>query len=195
MITITCTIQLESTDLTDLIDNANWSRLFATLALTTPTTPTTPSAPVRSLPAFAQRRQFVRSPREATELPTSNETNVPVPEPSADGETLKIEAVPPAKQADTVSTETKRNNRPQTPLAFTEFDKLARAELKRLSMDGRIPGHKLWESERNPLLPTLGGVLQRYKCATLAELAGLVGLEPPLRGNHAPLGRETATIE
>lgn len=121
MITLSLTVELESTDLTDLLDNANWNRLLSMLAAPPPATP---SAPPRTLQA-TPRRQFVRKQRETTEQP---------------------------------------------------------------DMDGRIPGHRLWESERDPRLPTLGGVLQRYKCATLAELAALVGLEPPLRGNHAPLG-------
>jgi hypothetical protein len=65
-------------------------------------------------------------------------------------------------------------------LPFAEFDKLVRAEMKRLAMDGRLPGHKLWDSERKPPLPTLGAVILRYKADGLVGLAEMLGLEPPL---------------
>jgi hypothetical protein len=65
-------------------------------------------------------------------------------------------------------------------LPFAQLDALVRSEMKRLSMDGRIPGHKLWESERDPRLPTLGAIISRYKCANLIDLAAHFGLEPPL---------------
>lgn len=69
---------------------------------------------------------------------------------------------------------------PSNRLPFADFDRLCRAEMKRLSMDGRLPGHNLWNSERNPQLPTMAAVLLRYKAATLVELATILGLEPPL---------------
>lgn len=74
------------------------------------------------------------------------------------------------------------NDPPHTSnrLPFAEFDRLCRAEMKRLSMDGRLPGHKLWNSERNPQLPTMAAVLWRYKAAALVDLATILGLEPPL---------------
>lgn len=69
---------------------------------------------------------------------------------------------------------------PSNRLPFAEFDKLVRAEMKRLSMDGRLPGHKLWNNERNPHLPTLAAVLLRYGVTTLSDLAPKFGLQPPL---------------
>lgn len=69
---------------------------------------------------------------------------------------------------------------PSNRLPFAEFDRLVRSEMKRLSMDGRLPGHKLWNSERNPQLPTMAAVLLRYQANGLAGLAEALGLEPPL---------------
>jgi len=65
-------------------------------------------------------------------------------------------------------------------LPFAEFDKLVRSEMKRLSMDGRIPSCKLWDSERDRRLPSLAGLLYRYKVGGIGELAPVFGLEPPL---------------
>jgi type IV secretory pathway VirB10-like protein len=65
-------------------------------------------------------------------------------------------------------------------LPFAEFDELVRAEMKRLSMDGRIPSYKLWDSERDRRLPSLAGLLYRYKVGGIGELAPVFGLEPPL---------------
>lgn len=69
---------------------------------------------------------------------------------------------------------------PSNRLPFAEFDRLVRAEMKRLAMDGRLPGHKLWDSERAPGLPTLPAVILRYKADGLVGLAEILGLEPPL---------------
>ena len=65
-------------------------------------------------------------------------------------------------------------------IPFAEFDRLVRREMKRLAMDGRLPGHKLWDSERTPPLPTLGAVILRYQANGLVGLAETLGLEPPL---------------
>jgi hypothetical protein len=65
-------------------------------------------------------------------------------------------------------------------LPFVEFDKLVRSEMKRLSMDGRIPSYKLWDSERDRRLPSQAGLLYRYKVGGIGELAPVFGLEPPL---------------
>lgn len=69
---------------------------------------------------------------------------------------------------------------PSGKLPFAEFDQLVRAEMKRLSMDGRLPGHKLWNNERDPRLPTMAAVILRYGTTTLADLAPKFGLQPPL---------------
>lgn len=65
-------------------------------------------------------------------------------------------------------------------LTFEELDPLVRRELKRLSMDGRIPSYKLWDGERDPRLPTLGALLARYGVTNLADFATFFGMEPPL---------------
>jgi len=69
---------------------------------------------------------------------------------------------------------------PSKSIPFAEFDKLVRTEMKRLAMDGRLPGHKLWDSERRPPLPTLGAVILRYRADGLIGLAEMLGLQPPL---------------
>lgn len=65
-------------------------------------------------------------------------------------------------------------------LPFEEFDRLVRREMKRLNVDGRIPGHALWNDQRDEQLPTLSAVMQRYECANMKELAELLGMEEPL---------------
>lgn len=65
-------------------------------------------------------------------------------------------------------------------LPFADFDKLVRSEMKRLSMDGRMPNHRLWNDERNVLLPTMAGVMLRYDCNNLIDLAGKLDMLPPL---------------
>lgn len=65
-------------------------------------------------------------------------------------------------------------------LAFADFDKLVRSEMKRLSMDGRMPNHRLWNDERNVLLPTMAGVMLRYDCNNLIDLAKRLDMQPPL---------------
>lgn len=65
-------------------------------------------------------------------------------------------------------------------IPFAEFDRLVRREMKRLAMDGRLPGHKLWDSERTPPLPTLSAVILRYRADGLVGLAEMLEMEPPL---------------
>lgn len=65
-------------------------------------------------------------------------------------------------------------------IPFAEFDRLVRREMKRLAMDGRLPGHKLWDGERTAPLPTLAAVILRYEADGLIGLAEVLGLEPPL---------------
>lgn len=65
-------------------------------------------------------------------------------------------------------------------LKLDEFDTLVRSEMKRLSMDKRIPSHGLWNAERDPRLPTLTGVCQRYGVPNLVALAAKLDMSPPL---------------
>lgn len=73
-----------------------------------------------------------------------------------------------------------RNTRPREPLPFAEFDMLVGKELKRLSVDGRIPNAGLWDEQRDPRLPTYVAVMQRYGCTNLTSFAEKMGMQPPL---------------
>lgn len=75
-------------------------------------------------------------------------------------------------------------------LAFDQFDLLCRAEMKRLSLDRRMPGFRLWNDERDVRLPTMAGVLARYGVTSLSHLAAKLGMLPPL---SATSGVEVAT--
>lgn len=85
---------------------------------------------------------------------------------------------PPAKRPALMPGE----EEPSAPgrLPFDQFDKLVRSEMKRLSMDGRMPNHRLWNDERNVLLPTMTGVMLRYGCNNLIDLAAKLDMLPPL---------------
>lgn len=65
-------------------------------------------------------------------------------------------------------------------LPFEEFDRLVRAEMKRIGTGGTMPGFGLWDLQRTKTLPSMGAVLQRYKVQTTTELAAILGLNPPL---------------
>jgi len=65
-------------------------------------------------------------------------------------------------------------------LPFDQFDQMVRAEMKRLSMDRRIPSYRLWDTERDSRLPTLGGVILRYGCTNLVDFAEKIDMLPPL---------------
>lgn len=89
--------------------------------------------------------------------------------------------------------ETPKTEEPQTPesskkrLPFEEFDRLVRAEIKRLAPSpGQMPSHNLWNEMRTPPLPTLGAVISRYDCVDLNGLAKELGMNPPL-GKPGPV--------
>jgi hypothetical protein len=85
--------------------------------------------------------------------------------------------------------------------SFDEFDQRVRACMSRLSHQGVIPSHKHWDQHRDKELPTLTGVVKRYKCKNRVELAQKLGYLPPHRkgpaapmstvmnGSHAPRGQ------
>jgi len=113
---------------------------------------------------------------EAEPLPESPAEPVRVTNPTA-----PIKTKAPQKRPAVLPGEIEKPARMTSDrLPFAEFDQLVRAEMKRLSLDRRMPGHKLWDGERDKRLPTLGAVLYRYNVTTLAELADRLDLLPPL---------------
>ncbi len=76
--------------------------------------------------------------------------------------------------------EPKQRNMTTARLPFDDLDALVRSEMKRLSMDKRIPGHSLWNAERDPRLPTLTAICYRYDVKNLVELAAKLEMQPPL---------------
>lgn len=78
-------------------------------------------------------------------------------------------------------TEEPTTETPKKRLPFEEFDKLVRAEMKRLApVPNTMPGHALWNELRDLQLPTMGGVISRYDCTDLKGLAVLLNLNPPI---------------
>jgi len=167
--TISITITFDAADLIALI-----TQLSTTPAPSVPSVSSVP--PVAPIPP----RPTGRPPKRTTANghPTPNPVSS-VPS-SADPVEASTEPTPPP--ADPVEASGHhRNTQPRSPLPFETFDALVRREVKRLSIDGRIPGHRLWESERDQRLPTLTAVIQRYNVTNLIDFADLMGMEPPLR--------------
>lgn len=61
-------------------------------------------------------------------------------------------------------------------------------------MDGRIPNAKLWDAERDPRLPTYGAIMLRYNARNLADLAAVMGMEPPLNYSRFTINANGAAI-
>lgn len=149
----------------------------------------------QELAAWQQRLMAVQAPTaDGLSLPTAHnglkttQTDVRGPKTPKRVETPQIAPFAPATQTTVKMTPAAQNghNRRTTPtLPFAEFDVLCRAEMKRLSMDRRLPGRRLWDEERDKRLPTLDAVRMRYKCSTLTQLAEELGMLPPLHGNIA----------
>jgi len=121
----------------------------------------------------------------ASEPPASDSTE-PTPT-TLNGHVVTSSAEEPTQ------TEGPTTSTPETPkklLPFEEFDKLVRSEMKRLGpVPGTMPGHSLWNEMRDPQLPTMGAVVSRYHCTSLAELAALLNLAPPL-SKPGPVGKQ-----
>ncbi|HMR01737.1 MAG TPA: hypothetical protein PKA43_00035 [Candidatus Competibacter phosphatis] len=98
--------------------------------------------------------------------------------PPATPPTAQEAAIPPGSRKAAPAPKP-RKGKGAMALPFAEFDDLCRKEMKRLAMDGRMPGYRLWNAERDPRLPTLGGVVARYNVPGLIELAAELGLETP----------------
>jgi hypothetical protein len=83
--------------------------------------------------------------------------------------------------------EPKQRNMTTARLPFDELDGLVRSEMKRLSMDKRMPGHTLWNAERDPRLPTLTAICYRYNVSNIVELAEKLEMLPPLSATLEPV--------
>lgn len=144
----------------------------------------------------------------ASEPPTVPPSALPSPDTPAPTSTPVLAAIAPATEAtDTiaalgewtpVTTEPERKAKPAAEkrpaeevgqiekrnypsrLEFRLFDTLVRSEMKRLSMDRRIPSHSLWNAERDQRLPTLTAICQRYDAPNLVALAAKLDMLPPL---------------
>lgn len=67
--------------------------------------------------------------------------------------------------------------------SFEKFDSHVRAELKRLGCNGELPTGTVWDHERSPDLPTLTGVLRRYRCKNMAEFKEKLAFQPSTAQN------------
>ncbi|TXH52967.1 MAG: hypothetical protein E6Q97_14170 [Desulfurellales bacterium] len=141
-----------------------------------------PVPPPKPQNAPKRHRATSRPPKTPATLRTP--VLPPIPAATINGEPQRRDGVPEEKPEEAAAPRKHSGDRAQEAPAFDAFDKLVRAEMKRLAMDGRIPGAKLWDSERDPRLPTLGAVLQRYGTSNLAGLAEALGMEPPLTAKN-----------
>lgn len=185
MITISLNITLEATDLATLSQQLLGQYVATLLEAPAVTEPIQPQRHEERKESPPRLRGETKPPkRPARIVPTApngleatrtdvREENIP-----ADGVTHEIAAIPPAtKEAEA---KPKRNTQPRPQLSFAEFDTLVGKELKRLSVDGRIPNASLWDEHRDQRLPTYGAVMQRYGCTNLASFAEKMGMQPPL---------------
>lgn len=135
-----------------------------------------PASPPRSAGRPPKRPAYIE-PTAPNGL-EAHRTPVLAPDTPAMPVTPEIAAIPPATNE--TEAKPKRNTQPRPQLPFAEFDTLVGKELKRLSVDGRIPSASLWDEHRDPRLPTYGAVMQRYGCTNLATFAEKMGMQPPL---------------
>lgn len=105
-----------------------------------------------------------------------------------------VDSTPPTAQTEELAEEVAVEpppSRRQMPASrswsFEQFDGLVRAEMQRLTNDGKMPTTALWDRERSPDLPTLVGVIRRYGCKNIADLAHTLGYAPAgVRPGPAP---------
>lgn len=68
-------------------------------------------------------------------------------------------------------------------LSWDLFDALVRKEVDRLApVPGQMPSHAIWNTQRDPQLPTLTTIQTRYGVPSVEALAQLLGFTPPPRG-------------
>lgn len=199
-VTISINIQLDATDPAafDAQLAAISHNLFGRAALSCAPV-ALPSSPPRTMPPTPVALSSRPPKRSAAIAPTADglsggpsgakppdgpetpRTPVLSPDTPAAPATPQIAAILPA----TDEMEPKAAKPPKQPrsgdrLPFDELDKLVAKELKRLSVDGRIPGAGLWDEQRDKRLPTYAAVMSRYGCTNLASFAEKMGMQPPL---------------
>lgn len=175
-ITISINITLEAADLVALGSLA-WATLPQPPPLPSPAAPPPAPKPQRIEPKPAKRPANVEP--TAPNGPESHRTDVRRENAPAEPVAPEIAPILPATEA---KDEGKPPKHPRSGdrLPFAEFDMLVGKELKRLSVDGRIPNAGLWDEQRDKRLPTYGAVMQRYGCTNLASFAEKMGMQPPL---------------
>lgn len=187
-IQITINISLEAADIATLLQQFTASLVAPSITAlaNNHTTLPTPAPQLTATPGVP----FIAAAELVEAEPVAAQPVEPKPaavaKPPKRQAVLSAPAAPPAKKTMT----------PRLP--FDELDSLTRREIKRLSMDGRIPNAKLWDSERDPRLPTMGAILIRYKARSIVELADPFGMEPPLSATRFvvhPNGAPAAPVE
>ena len=153
-ITITAQVELTADDLAAM--GAKVWDLLAGLRLMGPETPT--AAPVKVETNSAMKVATVAAVPGVMLSPAGPVVPVKVEKVAAAPAKRGAVVAPPAKVAGVEVAEVSSKS-----IRFEEFDQLVRKEMKRLSKDGRLPGHKLWNDERKAPLPTLGAVMLRYE--------------------------------
>lgn len=171
---INISIQLDPGELAETVTRL--AMLFASPtplnALPSPDTPAPTSTPVLlAIPPATEASDAIAPLGEWTPVATQPERK---PKPAAE----KRPAVLPGEME-----KPKRVNSGDR-LKFDEFDTLVRSEMKRLSMDRRIPSHSLWNAERDQRLPTLTAICQRYDAPNLVALAAKLDMLPPLSATN-----------
>lgn len=187
-VTISINIQIDATDPAAFdAQLAAISRNLFGRATPSCTAVALPSSPPRTMPTTPAERPG-RPPKRAATIepaapdgPEAHRTPVLVPDAPAVPAAPQIAAIPLAA-GEVAPKVAKPPKQPRSGdrLPFDEFDKLVARELKRLSIDGRIPGAGLWDEQRDRRLPTYGAVMQRYGCTNLASFAEKMGMQPPL---------------
>ena len=194
-VTISINIQLDATDPAAFdAQLAAIARNLLGRAAQLSTTVALPSAPPRTMPptpgALSGRppKRSAASAPAAPDGPETHRTLVLAPDAPAAPAMPQIVPIPPATkekdEGEPTPVEPKaakqRNTRPRESLPFAEFDTLVAKELRRLSVDGRIPNAGLWDAQRDQRLPTYVAVMYRYGCTNLASFAEKMGMHPPL---------------
>ena len=173
---ININIQLDPGELADLV------RSFA--ALITPIKAIPPEPP--TMPPNALLRPDTPAPTSTPVLPAIAPATEATGAIAPLGEWTPVATQPERKSKPTAEKrpaeevgQTEKRNYPSR-LEFGLFDILVRSEMKRLSLDRRIPSHSLWNAERDQRLPTLTAICQRYDAPNLVALAAKLDMLPPL---------------